>query len=57
MFEGQPADVFTTTSLTGVTTATEQTGLSTTLNTRSGLGKDVEEPVNREPIEIKTFTH
>ncbi len=57
MFEGQPADVFTTTSLTGVTSTTEQTGLSTTLNTRSGLGEDVEDPANREPIEIKTFTH
>jgi hypothetical protein len=57
MFEGAEKDVLTTTTLTGVTLSKEQTGLTTTLETRSGLGQPIEDPANREPLEVKTFTH
>lgn len=56
MFEGAEKDVFTTTTLTGITTTKEQTGLTTKLEARSGLGQPIEEPVNRELLEVKTFT-
>ncbi len=55
-FEGAEKDVLTTTTVSGVTVSTEQTGLTTTLDTRSGLGQPIEEPINRELLEVKTFT-
>jgi hypothetical protein len=55
MFEGGEKDVFTTTTVTGITTTKEQTGLNTTVEARSGLGQPIEEPSNRELLEVRTF--
>ncbi len=56
MFVGAEKDFFTTTTVTGVTVTKEQTGLTTKLEARSGLGQPIEDPVNRELLEVKTFT-
>jgi hypothetical protein len=53
-FEGMPQDVFTTTSVSGLVTQKEQTGLATTDETTSGKGEPIEEPANQEPLEVKT---
>lgn len=55
MFEGAEKDVLTTTTVTGLTTTKEQTGLTTKVEARSGLGAPIEEPANREALEVKTF--
>jgi hypothetical protein len=55
-FEGKAKDVLTSKIVEGVTTSTEQTGLTTTQENQSGLGESSENPENREPLEVKTFT-
>lgn len=55
-FEGKSKDVLTSKIVEGVTTSTEQTGLTTTQENQSGLGESSENPENREPLEVKTFT-
>jgi hypothetical protein len=55
-FEGKPADVLSSKIVEGVTTSTEQTGLTTTFESKSGLGESNESPANQEPLEVKTFT-
>ncbi len=53
-FEGQPNDTLTTAATGLETKAAEQTGLTTPLETLSGLGESVESEANQEPLEIKT---
>ena len=55
-FEGKPADVLSSKIVEGLTTSTEQTGLTTTQENVSGLGESNENPENREPLEVKTVT-
>jgi hypothetical protein len=55
-FEGKAKDVLTSKIVEGLTTSTEQTGLTTTQENSSGLGEPNENPENREPLEVKTFT-
>jgi hypothetical protein len=57
MFEGAAKDVLTTTTVSGVTSTTQQTGLTTKIEARSGLGEPIEEPTTREPLEVKTLVH
>jgi hypothetical protein len=57
MFEGGAKDVLSTTLVEGIAApVTEQTGLETTVEARSGLGEPIEEPKNREELEVKTIT-
>jgi hypothetical protein len=57
MFEGGAKDVLSTTLVEGLAApVTEQTGLETTVEARSGLGAPIEEPANREFLEVKTIT-
>lgn len=53
-FEGQAKDVLSTTTVSGTTKTTAQTGLTTTEETESGLGESHESPANQEPLEVKT---
>lgn len=53
-FEGQPNDTLTTAATGLETKAAEQTGLTTPLETLSGLGESVESEANQEPLEVKT---
>jgi hypothetical protein len=55
-FEGKATDVLSSKIVEGLTTSTEQTGLTTTQENESGLGESSENPANREPLEVKTFT-
>jgi hypothetical protein len=58
MFEGGAKDALSTTIVEGLAApVTEQTGLETKVEARSGLGKPIEEPINREELEVKTITH
>jgi hypothetical protein len=56
MFEGAPQDVLSTKTVSGLTSTTEQTGLTTTVESRSGLGEPIEDPANQEKLEVKTYT-
>jgi hypothetical protein len=57
MFEGGAKDVLSTTLVEGLAApVTEQTGLETTVEARSGLGAPIEDPANREFLEVKTIT-
>jgi hypothetical protein len=57
MFEGGAKDVLSTTIVEGIAApVTEQTGLETTVEARSGLGEPIEEAKNREELEVKTIT-
>jgi hypothetical protein len=53
-FEGMPADVLTTAASGLETKAAEQTGLTTPVETISGLGESMESEANQEPLEVKT---
>ncbi len=53
-FEGQPSDTLTTTTLGLETRSPEQTGLTSVLETESGLGENIESEENQEPLEVKT---
>jgi hypothetical protein len=55
-FEGKAKEVLSSKIVEGLTTSTEQTGLTTTQENVSGLGEPNENPANREPLEVKTFT-
>jgi hypothetical protein len=52
-FEGGPKDTLKTMTLTGLSSATEDTGLGGTMEQISGLGAPIEKPENQEPAEIK----
>ncbi len=53
-FEGQASDTLTTTTTGLEMRAAEQTGLTSILETESGLGENIESEENQEPLEVKT---
>jgi hypothetical protein len=53
-FEGQAKDVLSTKTISGLTTTTAQTGLTTTEETTSGAGEVEEGTAGQEPLEVKT---
>lgn len=56
MFEGGAKDVLMATTVNGLTTTTEQMGLTSKLEVSSGPGKFNDPPESHEPSEIKTIT-